>query len=725
MPSNGVTIKSPLKGVQGNATWVDHDPDFALDALNVLPFGVDGRNRVAQRPGTDKLYAAVLGSGLPVLALEQTSIPLDPSTASATTVVFSDDFSYASGDLGTVGSANWTGFGSSQIPGTQSSTDATAWFVNPSGYIVPKDNFQLWTAVYNGSGSVGNAYTVKAKVQFNGSSTTMTTGVGFITRVLPSNGFTIAQTIVVCMNQHHVTVYQSGSGTVLASQTASRSASTDYALELRVTHSGSSSTYTVFVDNTQVCQATGIADVSTNDNGIGVYNNGTTNVQIDNFQILIKQPKAVYRQTNVLAVAGGNVYVGDTTSMPVATNGTGVIAVGVKPQFAYSAGKGWFVDGASIVQVDIASATVETYTATAGTAPSGCTLAAMYRDRLVLAAPYSSPHLFFCSRVGTQADWDYAQLDSAAAFAGNASTAGHLGDPITALMPGGDDVLYIGGDHTLYAMRGDPADGGSIDLVSDSIGVLGPNAWTKAPDGTIYFVGSGGLYRLNGGAPENLSSGTWNEFFRQIDRAVNYITLEWDRDRQGLYVFIAPAVTGAARHLFWDARGMGFWPVQYPDSHGPLSALVYDGDAAADRVMLLGGRTGYVQRMQDQDLNDDGTAISSFVAIGPYTDNDETENTGEWFDVILGEPSIYHTAADWNLTVQVRAGPTPERAFNTPERSVSRTYAGVTRRQTRWRQRIRGTSFVVKLSNAVLSKTWAFERIVAMMLPSGLVRRNQ
>jgi hypothetical protein len=204
--------------------------------------------------------------------------------------------------------------------------------------------------------------------------------------------------------------------------------------------------------------------------------------------------------------------------------------------------------------VDIANKSSRAYTATAGSAPTGCTLAAVYRDRLCLAAPYTTPQNFFFSRVGTHTDWDYSQTDPAAAFAGNASQAGHIGDPIVALMPASDDIMYIGGDHNLWAIRGDPADGGSIDLISDAIGVLGPNAWTKAPDGTVYFVGTGGLFRISGtGTPEMLSDGKWNDYFRRIDRAANFITLDWDRDHQGLYIFVTPVVSGATTHMFWDS----------------------------------------------------------------------------------------------------------------------------------------------------------------------------
>jgi hypothetical protein len=237
-------------------------------------------------------------------------------------------------------------------------------------------------------------------------------------------------------------------------------------------------------------------------------------VEVDNYQILVGDAVVHNRQTNVVAVSGGSIYVGiPAGTIALATSGSAALSSATLPSACFSQGNVYFVDGTNLKKLVVSTATVSNLVATAGSLPTLCTLACVYRDRLVLAAPAATQQNFFMSRVGTHTDFDYSTTDSASAFAGNASTAGRIGEPIVALIPGGDDVLYIGGDHNIWAMNGDPADGGSIDLVTDGVGIAGQNAWCKAPDGAIYFVGTGGLFRMTGTSPPtNLSAGRYTDF---------------------------------------------------------------------------------------------------------------------------------------------------------------------------------------------------------------------
>lgn len=725
MPSNGVTVSSPLKGVDKNANYTDHDIEYALDASNVLPFDRLGRARVNQRPGTSKVYASQIGSGNPVMCLAQTSIPLDPTAILPATLSADDEMTYTPG--GTLSVASGGLWHTTSYTNYGISTGGEAFSISVNGTnSTPGIPGQTSMGMYQTNIALGTNYLLRASFDLEPTSTTNDTiGCGLYLRC-DRTGFTTTKGWSVWFNRNNIQVkrHLDNDPTVnFAKYTFPSNLSAGYhTCEVQV----SGEKLTIRVDGiTQTTVTMDGTDSTQNGIGFGMRADPSFPPATDWWRLYTGGPatKSNLRQNNVLAVSNGNIYYGDETALAVATGGTGVLSTTVRPQFTYAAGKGWFVDGVSIQQIDIASGSMDTYSADAGTAPTGCTLTTVYRGRLVLAGSYAFPHLFYFSRVGDQKDWDYSQLDSAAAFAGSASTAGRIGDPITALMPASDDVMYIGGDHTLHAIRGDPADGGSIDLVSDAIGVLGPNAWAKAPDGTIYFVGTGGLFSMTGNTPVNMSSGRWNEFFRSIDRTANFIELEWDVDRHGLWIFITPVATGAATHLFWDSRAGGFWPVQFPNAHGPLSAMVFRGDGPNDRILMLGTRNGYVQGIHEADKDDDGTAVVSFVQIGPLSDNVESESTAEWFDIILGEPAAGYTDADFNVTVNVQTGPTAERALYNPLRNLSKTYSGSSRRQVRWRQRVRGAFFVFTLTNNVLSKTWSFEKAVAMMMPSGIVRR--
>lgn len=724
MANQPFEFKSPLKGVFKNGTYTDHPVEAAVDALNVLPFDRQGRNRVAQRAGSSKLWASALGSGGLVQLLDQTTIALDPTSITADTLLGSDSFTYSVGALQTVATTtNWKTYGGG------GASQLTVWNVNASGEVFVNTGSSVEVAIYQPAVTLGTAYVLKLTAKWAASERPLINIATRVNKTTPGAG------------PAGVYVQFSGNANGSVGLTAGTSPATTGLLSTVTTPlaiinatAGTSvfevrvngDVFQVYIDGIKYAQFT--SSSSSGNSGIGFARGSQlfTGATYDTFQVYTGRNLATYRQTNLVGVSAGSIFEGDiSTQATVVTGGTTQLSDSIIPQGGSSGGKYYFVDGLNIRKLDIATHAMETYTATAGTAPSFCTVACFYRDRLVLGAPRDTPQNFFFSRVGTHTDWDYTQTDSATAFAGNASIAGRIGEPIVALMPFSDDILLIGGDHNLWAMRGDPADGGSIDMVSDAIGMLGPNAWTKAPDGTVFFVGTGGFFKMAPGSslPVNLSSDKWNDFFRTINRASNYIRVAWDRDRQGAYIFITPVTSGTATHLWYDLPTGGFWPLQFPNTFGPVTALVYDGDGPDDRAALLGTRNGYIQKLTQTDKSDDGTAISSRVLIGPYKNSDVTEAILEWIDVILGEPQTGFADSDYNVTASVLAGQTAEKAANNPLYTRSRTFTS-SRRQTKWINRTRGAYFFLKLSNAVLNKTFNFEKAVAMFLPGGMVRRR-
>jgi hypothetical protein len=733
MAQKPIEFKTPPKGVVKDLAFSDIKADSAVDALNVLPFDRQGRMRANQRAGTSKLYGSVMGSGTQgVLGMLQTTIALDPATIDPSVTLVNDNFSgYANGILTTVSAGVYRSMISSaassgHVAGIAAGTDATRLqWTSPN---------ILWAGTSAGAGNqfgsvqaytpalvVGSAYIVRITARDFAAG-----GTGAFKVLWRIDKSTWNNTATVC--------YAEFSNSSVAIKTGSSLLATinygetladgvDHTLEIRV----NGDVFQAWVNGTFRGTTNSSSGNSFSGVAFGMRQDGSVGYsgKIKSFAVMTGVTLASYRRTNVIYSVGGNIYVGTLASFALATGGTSQLADTVRPGMASSTGNAYFVDGFNIRKLIIQSQLMTTYAATAGTAPVNCQLACMYRDRLVLAAPRDNPQNFFFSRIGTHTDWDYSQTDSAAAFAGNASIAGRIGEPIVALMPFSDDVLLIGGDHNLWAMRGDPTDGGSIDLVSDAIGILGQYAFTKSPDGTIYFAGTGGFYRMapGGSPPENLSNGKWGDFFRQINRGTSYVNVNWDADKQGAYIFVVPVNSGTATHLWYDGRTGGFWPIQFPNSHGPLVGLVYDGDGATDRVTLLGGRAGFVQKLTETDKSDDGTAISSQLTFAPYLSSNITESILEWVDVILGEPQTGFAGTDYNATVQVFAGSTVEQALSSPRLTRTKTFTAP-RRQFRWLNRTRGNAFLVKVSNSTLNKTWNLETIVGMVMDGGLVRRR-
>jgi hypothetical protein len=725
-----INLPLPIKGINRYGPRSSQPDGTTPTASNVLPFDRYGRMRIAQRPGTGKLWAAAIGSGANVQLLQQTVAAADPTLADDGSTVLNETFTYSNGNLGTVSGGVWTNYNGSMVltPGSlvvasnvvnTATGDGNALYTTtptlPSSYIVRADFLvnELGNTLYMGlitksDASSGNRFTFLINLRSTAPTLGFTKGVsafGFT----PDGGGSPATTDVTLPNGYFV-----------IGQT--------YSVEVQWT------------GNTFVCRINGATFISGTDtsftanNKLGFLISSSTINKIDNFKIITGVPRvgtpSGQRQTDILSVSNGNIYIGNIASQAVLVGGgTAAFSTNTRPQAGVIFGKAYIVDGYNTIKkVNLLQRITETYTTSGGTETTTTlgryTLATVWRGRLVLAADRFNPQNFIMSKVGDPLNWDYTATTPDAAFAGNASTAGRIGDPITALMPASDDTLYIGGDHNLWVVRGDPADGGSIDLVSDSIGVYGATAWTKSPDGTLYFIGTTGLFRIvPGGQPELLSGKQYNQYFAGINRLTKYVTVTWDRDRHGLFMFVTPTSSGTATHLFYDQREGGFWEISYPDSHGPITATVYDGDSPTDRVLLMGGRTGFVQIQSDTNRRDDGTAISCNVVLGPFQPAPPTGDsliTG--LDITFGEVFTGDSASVWNANWTIKAG---KSAYDVTDGTAIRTAAGnmgSAGRQTSRVVRIRGGWFTVSFSNSNDGDYFSLERVVVRVQESGRQR---
>jgi len=355
-----------------------------------------------------------------------------------------------------------------------------------------------------------------------------------------------------------------------------------------------------------------------------------------------------------------------------------------------------------------------------------CQHTALYRGRVVLWGLSSDPHNWFMSAAGNPLDFDYfpSTTTQTQAVAGNNSDAGLLGDALVACIPISDDLMLMGGDHTLWVMRGDPAAGGVIDNVSYQTGISGPDAFAQDPSGTIYFFGSGTLWRMGAeiSTPEPMSQGRLDKTFQDIDTAEYRILLLWDSFRHGLHVYLAPASepTTAPIHYFWDQRTDSFWKDQYPAATGPTAVLLYDADDPNDKALLLGGWDSYI-RYPDEGDDDDGTAIVSYCWFTPLVGGDYVNTRVYDTRVLLGSGSD-------SVTFEIHAASTLEvlNASTTPV--VSRLMAAG--RNSPLTQKVNGNAVNFRLSNSAAdqvdaAKTWALESVSTFVGQTGKHRHGR
>lgn len=437
------------------------------------------------------------------------------------------------------------------------------------------------------------------------------------------------------------------------------------------------------------------------------------------------------RIVNVLAVSLGSVYRArpGETAWTALTNATGESPALNASGVVFSAAniqKLWFADGINYVYADPVTGRVEAWVATAGALPIDSEnntprLICTWRGRTCLSGLLKAQHQIHLSARDDPTDFDYARTsfspDQAVAF--QTGSEGQIGDAVTCLIPYSDDILIVGCDHSIYWVRGDPNDGGKLDLMTDSVGMAFGRPWCRDPSGVIYFFASrGGIYKMvPGSAPVPISTPIRQELLA-VDTGKNLIRMEWDENWNGLHLFITWMIERKdTTHYFYEAprtddAGNAFWRVKFANTyHNPLCTCVVDGNEPGDRVVITGSWDGYVRAIDPAAVKDDHDAIESSVVIGPILTKLGDEMMLYSLQAVLSDDSE-------DVSYEVFVGPSAETALDgTAVASgmwrAGRNYTGLIRRA--------GHAIFVRITS---SKQWALEFIRAEIGTQGTIRRK-
>lgn len=385
----------------------------------------------------------------------------------------------------------------------------------------------------------------------------------------------------------------------------------------------------------------------------------------------------------------------------------------------------FFADGINYCYYKPPTNSVEAWVPTLGTLPrdadqNGCRLLTTWRGRAVMSGLLKDPQNWFMSRVGDPFDWEYGPAVTTVSdpVAGNNTPRlGLIGDVVTALITVTDDVLTYGGDHTIFDMRGDPADNGQIDLVTDVTGIAFGQAWCKDPQGTVYFFGSKpSIWRRSGtGKPERISNPI-EPLLQDIDTGNSIIRLAWDHNEQSIRIFVTPSDPAdnalGTTHYVFETRTGSFWQDTFANTdHNPLCCCEYDGNDPDDRVLLVGGWDGFVRAFDPDAVTDDSTAIASSVLLGPIL-------TQEMDEMLLKELQWILATASGQITWEVLSAATAEAAISASARVSGTAAAGRNNTQP---VRVADHAIYVKIT---ATTRWAMESLRAKFAGRGKVRRR-
>jgi hypothetical protein len=424
-------------------------------------------------------------------------------------------------------------------------------------------------------------------------------------------------------------------------------------------------------------------------------------------------------------VANGNLQTFVSGSTALATPTGGSAALSSTAQYIQSAvlyQKVYFVDGTSQVVFDPILSTVSTWESTSsGQMPERARLVENWRGRMVLARAPDDPQNWFMSKKDDPLNWDYfpSVPTETDAVAGNNSPAGLVPDLVNAMVPYSDDLLLFGGDHSIWALVGDPAAGGRLDLISDVTGMSWGRPWAKDPNGVLYFFGSrGGLYRLiPGGKPERLSLHKIERRLQDVDLATYYIRLAYNYRDEGIHIFQMPFGAGgtSVRHWFYEIKTDSFWEDQFGTSSStgvqPTAAYLLDSDSFDDRTLLLGCEDSRIRQWSASSTNDDTVAIDSTVLLGPLAGRIEGHDTQfSGLNVVL-------TNTMYGGHYEMFAAEDPEDVG-----SIKRAGALVPGRNPPKWDRVTGPYCWIRLRNSALDENFAIERVFVHGAPAGLAR---
>jgi hypothetical protein len=264
--------------------------------------------------------------------------------------------------------------------------------------------------------------------------------------------------------------------------------------------------------------------------------------------------------------------------------------------------------------------TIVILTATDGQVPTGCPLISRWMNRIVMSGASIAPHVWYMCRPGDELDWDYSQTDSQRAVAGTTSEAGVPGSPIVAQVPFSDDYLIFGCRTSLWRLRGDPAYGGSLDSLSHTVGIIGPNAWCLGPAGEVVFLSLDGIYALPPGGnsyPISLSRETLPQELMNLNPDMLTVALEYDIQGRGVHIYLTPISSNSRVHWWMDWERKTFWPVTLDSDHEPTATCAVQSTAIEDSGVILGGRDGILRRLSDLAETDCGEVYVTYAVMGP------------------------------------------------------------------------------------------------------------
>ena len=364
-------------------------------------------------------------------------------------------------------------------------------------------------------------------------------------------------------------------------------------------------------------------------------------------------------------------------------------------------------------------------TTTYGSMPEKAYLGCLYRGRPVLSGDPAYPYQWYMARQNNPWDWGYVANDAQSPVAGGNSDAGQIGDIVRALISYKDDYLIFGCASSVWYLSGDATYGGILNELSLTTGMFGAQCWCWDDAGNLWWWGKNGIYKSNIPAqPVNVSAISLPKLVgdESANPSTHRITMEFDRDRQGILITIVTLADGTHSNYWYSLITEGFFPETYPDECGPYSTIYYDANTPGNSGLLVGCKDGYVRKFDNSAKDDDkgatDQAINSYISLGPVAlgkSDGQGKVTG--LSAVTAGGGTGGTQSDSDdIDFKVFTDLSAEGVIEKLAANTNPNFAGAIKAPGRQRggtkrQKAKGAFVGIRLGNSNSGETWGFEKL--------------
>ena len=375
--------------------------------------------------------------------------------------------------------------------------------------------------------------------------------------------------------------------------------------------------------------------------------------------------------------------------------------------------------------------------ATFGVMPNYAATGCNYRGRAHITGDQEYPHQWYEARQFNPWNWLYGQNDAQSAVRGGDADAGEIGGTVIVSIPYKDDFIIHACADSLWYLSGDAAEGGSINELDLTTGILGSRAfcWDKIEN--LYMITTRGITRIPSGfgQPEFITEQIYPDFIKDLayDPALHRIVMGYHRTKNIIKIIRTTLSDGTNTGWVYDLITEGLFPESYPEECGVFSLFWYEAKNPDYKTLLHGCNDGFIRHEDDSSIDDNigatTEAVSSYVTLGPLKLGEENKEgmIHSLAGVMTGDDGSGSSADSDDVTYKIFSdrsadGVIKKLIANTDPR-ISGTIPSPGRPHgSMKKKKARGMYAGIRLENTTAGETWGLEKLLINSKQKGRIK---